>query len=199
MPPTFISPIVNGLVSSGWLDPRAYRDGVHHGLDFHAPIGTPVVAIAGGTVLTAKNEITSVAGRWICIDHGNGWMSRYLHLNQLLVSRGDSVRAGQVIAKSGATGIQNSAAHLHFEVLVRSKNLYPFPVPYTTAAGPPQVDFCGPAWPVPSEPVIPATYAAKVADKAKLLGLPLAAAVGGGIALVAVGIGVLLFFMYRRR
>ena len=85
----------------------------HGGIDISAPMNTDVCATAGGTVTLA--QYSSSAGNYLVIDHGNGWGSRYLHLNKFLVSKGDTVVANQVIAKSGNTGI-GTGAHLHFEI-----------------------------------------------------------------------------------
>ena len=84
----------------------------HKGIDISAPMNTDVHATAGGTVMYTRTS--STAGNYMEIDHGNGWSSRYLHLNSFVVKSGQ-VSANQVIAKSGNTGI-GTGAHLHFEI-----------------------------------------------------------------------------------
>ncbi|MFD1146283.1 peptidoglycan DD-metalloendopeptidase family protein [Saccharothrix hoggarensis] len=76
--------------------------------------GDPVVASAGGTVTRVANEGTTSYGRWIEIDHGSGWRTRYAHLSAQRVSVGQSVRIGQQIGNVGSTG-GSSGPHLHFE------------------------------------------------------------------------------------
>jgi murein DD-endopeptidase MepM/ murein hydrolase activator NlpD/lysophospholipase L1-like esterase/cell wall-associated NlpC family hydrolase len=85
----------------------------HGGIDISAPMNTDVCATAAGTVTLAKFH--KEAGNYMVIDHGNGWGSRYLHLNNFIAKVGDQVAANQVIAKSGNTGI-GTGAHLHFEI-----------------------------------------------------------------------------------
>ena len=85
----------------------------HGGIDISAPMNTDVCATMGGTV--TFYGFHKSAGNYMVIDHGNGYGSRYLHLNKNVVSKGDTVTQGQVIAKSGNTGI-GTGAHLHFEI-----------------------------------------------------------------------------------
>ncbi|GGS50994.1 MULTISPECIES: M23 family metallopeptidase [Actinokineospora] len=76
--------------------------------------GDPVVASAGGRVSRVENTGATSYGRWIEIDHGNGWRSRYAHLSSQRVSVGQSVTRGQTIGNVGSTG-GSSGPHLHFE------------------------------------------------------------------------------------
>ncbi len=75
----------------------------HFGVDIAAPTGTPVVAPAGGEVTLAHPGMF-FSGRTLIIDHGHGLSSSFLHLQQILVSEGESVKQGQQIATVGATG-----------------------------------------------------------------------------------------------
>lgn len=87
----------------------------HKGLDMAAPEGSNVFACKGGKVLgTGENR---VYGKWIQIDHGRGMTSFYAHLSSVGVQRGKTVRAGDLIAKSGSTG-QVTGPHLHFEIRI---------------------------------------------------------------------------------
>jgi len=101
----------------GWrIDPFNGKSTHHEGIDFAAPVGTPILAAAGGVVITADRKPNYLAyGLMIEIDHGNGLMTRYAHASKLHVKPGEVVRRGQHIADVGATG-QATGPHLHFEV-----------------------------------------------------------------------------------
>lgn len=96
-------------------DPFTGRQALHTGLDFPAPVGTPIQAAAGGVVIAA--EYHPAYGQMVDIDHGNELVTRYAHASKLLVRQGDLVKRGQVIAEVGSTG-RSTGPHLHFEVLV---------------------------------------------------------------------------------
>ncbi|UOF92221.1 peptidoglycan DD-metalloendopeptidase family protein [Fodinisporobacter ferrooxydans] len=104
------------VVSSdyGWRTLFGGRD-FHAGIDIAAPIGTKIVAAADGVVLFAGPA--SGYGHWIVILHPDGLMSIYGHMygNELYVSKGQSVKAGQVIAAVGSDG-EATGPHLHFAV-----------------------------------------------------------------------------------
>jgi uncharacterized protein YraI len=74
-----------------------------------------VVAAAGGKITRVANEGSTSYGRWIEIDHGNGYRTRYAHLNSQTVSVGQSVNKGQKIGTLGNTG-GSSGPHLHYEL-----------------------------------------------------------------------------------
>ncbi|PKV90665.1 murein DD-endopeptidase MepM/ murein hydrolase activator NlpD [Amycolatopsis echigonensis] len=76
--------------------------------------GMPVLASAPGTVTRVANEGSTSYGRWIELDHGGGWRTRYAHLSEQEVSVGQSVGQGKEIGKAGATG-GVTGPHLHFE------------------------------------------------------------------------------------
>lgn len=78
--------------------------------------GDVVVASAAGTVKRVENRGSESYGRWIEIDHGGGWATRYAHLSVQSVSVGQSVSQGQKIGNVGSTG-NSSGPHLHFEQL----------------------------------------------------------------------------------
>lgn len=112
-------PVLQGNVGSpfGWrLDPFTGRSALHTGLDFRAESGTPILAAAGGVVVT--QEFHAEYGQMIEIDHGNALISRYAHASKTLVKKGDLIKRGQKIAEVGSTG-RSTGAHLHFEVLVQ--------------------------------------------------------------------------------
>lgn len=102
-------------ISSGY-GPRA--GGFHAGIDYAAPLGTPIYAAADGTVVAAGSA--SGFGQWIVIDHvigGKKVSTVYGHMypSGVLVHTGQPVKAGQHIANVGANG-QATGPHLHFEV-----------------------------------------------------------------------------------
>jgi murein DD-endopeptidase MepM/ murein hydrolase activator NlpD len=103
---------VNGEVIAGF---GTYGKDQHNdGINIKVPIGTPVKAAADGTVVYAGNELRGF-GNLLLIKHANGFMSAYAHNDTLLVKRGDSVRRGQVVARSGDSG-GVSPPQLHFEL-----------------------------------------------------------------------------------
>ncbi|WP_347553188.1 peptidoglycan DD-metalloendopeptidase family protein (plasmid) [Pseudalkalibacillus hwajinpoensis] len=77
-------------------------------------LGDKVVASASGQVVTVRNLGNSSYGKYIVIDHGNGWSTLYAHLNSFSVSSGQSVSQGQKIGTVGGTG-NVTGPHLHFE------------------------------------------------------------------------------------
>lgn len=100
----------------GWrIDPITGQSALHTGLDFPAEVGTPIVAAAGGIVVTAEPH--PAYGQMLEIDHGNNLVTRYAHTSKMLVQVGEVVRRGQKIAEVGTTG-RSTGPHLHFEVLV---------------------------------------------------------------------------------
>ena len=112
------SPPVNGPVGSGFgfrSDPFSGRAALHTGLDFPADIGTPILAAAGGMVVTTETH--PAYGNMVEIDHGNGLITRYAHASKVLVKTGDLVKRGQAVAQVGTSG-RSTGPHLHFEVLV---------------------------------------------------------------------------------
>lgn len=108
----FITP-TNGTITSRF-GVRS-RDN-HKGIDIGAPKGTPIKAAASGTVVHSGNKNDGY-GNYIILSHENGVQTYYAHCSQLLVSKGQSVEQGQVIAKVGSTGI-STGNHLHFEVRI---------------------------------------------------------------------------------
>lgn len=86
----------------------------HKGVDIGGRFGAQIVASLAGKVVTAG--YSSSGGNYIEIDHGNGYVTRYLHCSKLLVSKGQYVKQGEVIGLVGSTGI-STAPHLHFTVV----------------------------------------------------------------------------------
>ncbi|NLE79999.1 MAG: M23 family metallopeptidase [Rhodococcus sp.] len=107
--PTTVQPVSGTLTSS-----FGSRWGAHHGgLDVAAPIGAPVLAAADGQVIDAGPA--SGYGQWVRVQHDDGTVTVYGHVNDYFVSPGQRVEAGQQIATVGNRG-QSNGPHLHFEV-----------------------------------------------------------------------------------
>ena len=113
------NPVLGGSSGSpfGWrLDPFTGKSALHTGLDFQAEPGTPILAAAGGLVVT--QEYHAGYGNMIEVDHGNQLISRYAHARAVFVKKGDLIKRGQKIAEVGSTG-RSTGPHLHYEVLVQ--------------------------------------------------------------------------------
>ena len=123
----FVRPVDGKIISN--FGPRNTTVGSkdHKGIDMRAPIGTPVKTIAGGKVTVAQSGIRGY-GTAVYIDHGiiNGKkvVSIYGHLSKCNVKVGDNVKPGQVVAKSGNTGV-SQAPHLHVTILENGKAVDP--------------------------------------------------------------------------
>jgi len=112
------APVVDGFVGSGFgmrTDPFTGELAMHTGIDFAAPVGTPIYAAAGGVIASAEPH--PEFGNAVTIDHGNGLATLYAHSSRMIVKAGDIVRKGQIIAFVGTTG-RSTGPHLHFEVHV---------------------------------------------------------------------------------
>ncbi|MCB1138705.1 MAG: M23 family metallopeptidase [Leptospiraceae bacterium] len=96
--------------------PKRY---VHKGLDLRGWVGHPVYAMAPAKVVLSREMFFE--GGFVLLDHGNGIKTGYMHLSKLVLKDGQSVKAGQLIAEAGATGMV-TAAHLHVSLWV---NGYP--------------------------------------------------------------------------
>jgi murein DD-endopeptidase MepM/ murein hydrolase activator NlpD len=97
----------------------------HNGVDFGLPVGTPIVAPSMGVV--EKATFTRSTGYYIVVRHSNGLSTVYMHLSKLLVSPGQRVNAGSVIARSGNTGL-STGPHLHYEVRLNGRAVNPLRV-----------------------------------------------------------------------
>lgn len=87
----------------------------HNGIDIGVPLNSSVYAMRAGTVILA--EWNGGYGYQVKIQHSNGVITTYAHNNKLLVKKGETVKKGQVIAKSGSTG-NSTGPHLHVEFIV---------------------------------------------------------------------------------
>ena len=94
----------------------------HTGIDIGASTGTSIKAAAGGTVIFSGWKGT--LGKLVVVSHGNGVQTYYAHCSSLLVSSGQTVSAGQLIAKVGNTG-RSTGPHLHFEIRLNGYAINP--------------------------------------------------------------------------
>lgn len=99
-------------------DPINGRAASHHGIDFSAAWASPVTATAAGTVKFAG--VRQGFGRVVEIDHGNGFMTRYAHLNRITVQQGQRVKLHQKVGELGNSG-RSTGPHVHYEVLFRGQ------------------------------------------------------------------------------
>ncbi|MBP3397904.1 MAG: peptidoglycan DD-metalloendopeptidase family protein [Alphaproteobacteria bacterium] len=107
---------VNSRVTSNYgtrKDPFTGKPKKHRGIDFAGKIGTELMAVAPGRVVSAGERVGY--GTTVEIDHGLGFTTLYAHLSQILVSRGDWVRPGTVIGLAGSSG-RSTGPHLHYEI-----------------------------------------------------------------------------------
>jgi murein DD-endopeptidase MepM/ murein hydrolase activator NlpD len=110
-------PVVRGWISSKYgyrADPVSGKKAFHSGLDFNGRSGSAVVAVASGVVIGSQYH--EGLGNLVEINHGNGYVTRYGHNKKNLVSIGQTVKKGQVIALLGSSG-RATGPHVHFEVL----------------------------------------------------------------------------------
>lgn len=114
----FIWP-VKGRISGVFGSQRVYRGepgSYHSGVDVSTGTsGTPIVAPADGVVILAADKPFTLEGNLLMIDHGMGLNSAFLHLSEISVKPGDTVRQGQVIGRIGATG-RATGPHLHWSM-----------------------------------------------------------------------------------
>jgi len=125
--------------SSGWVKPlKSYTitsafgkrvhpvlgyERMHEGVDMAAPKGTPIYAAKSGKVTVASYQ-KGGAGNYVVINHGDGFTSIYMHMTNYIVSKGQHVKAGQVIGYVGSTGI-STGNHLHFGIAYKGEYVNP--------------------------------------------------------------------------
>ncbi|WP_347302491.1 M23 family metallopeptidase [Croceibacterium sp. TMG7-5b_MA50] len=122
-----VMPVAGARFSSSFgyrRDPFHGTAALHAGLDFAAPMGSPVLAAADGRVTFVGTK--GGYGRTVEVTHGNGMMTRYGHLSGWKAKVGDRVKAGDQVAMLGSTG-RSTGPHLHFEVRVHGRAVNPLP------------------------------------------------------------------------
>ncbi len=120
------SPVNFRYVSSNFnpnrLHPVTGKVKAHNGTDYVAPVGTPIWAAGDGTVLSSSyNQFN---GHYVFIKHSNTYVTKYLHLSERNVKKGQRVRQGQTIGTLGGTG-RVTGPHLHYEFLVNGVHKNP--------------------------------------------------------------------------
>jgi murein DD-endopeptidase MepM/ murein hydrolase activator NlpD len=119
------------MPTAGWLSSAFSRNRIHpilhvarphEGIDVSAPMGTPIIAPAAGTVKRVARE--RGYGLLVEIDHGDGMMTRYAHCSRVSVKAGQRVRRGQEIANVGNSGL-SAGPHLHYEIHVNGRLVDP--------------------------------------------------------------------------
>jgi murein DD-endopeptidase MepM/ murein hydrolase activator NlpD len=117
---TFRQPVQGLMVAKfGSNKDGSFNDGV----DFSVPKGTPVKAAENGVVAYVGNELSGF-GNLVLVRHADGYVTAYAHNDEVMVSRCDVVKRGQVIAKAGTTG-KVTQPQLHFELRKDSKAIDP--------------------------------------------------------------------------
>ena len=109
--PTFRWPVRGKVVTSYGAKTNGKSN---DGINLAVPEGTPVKAAEDGVVAYSGNELKGY-GNLILVRHSNGYVTAYAHASELLVKRGDTIKRGQVIAKSGQSG-EVASPQLHFEI-----------------------------------------------------------------------------------
>jgi murein DD-endopeptidase MepM/ murein hydrolase activator NlpD len=123
-----IEPVHGTNFTSGYgvrSDPFKGRAAMHAGIDLAGPLGTPIYATADGKVERAEWN-NGGYGNLVEISHGRGIETRYGHLTRYIVSAGQQVKRGQLIAYMGSTG-RSTGSHLHYEVRIDGRAINPIP------------------------------------------------------------------------
>lgn len=116
---------IPGLVTSKFgrrTDPLNKRKGFHTGVDIRGRTGQKVMATADGVV--TRSFINGSYGRYIEIQHSNGYTTKFAHLTKRLIKRGDKVVRGQVIGTVGSSG-RSTGPHLHYEICLKNRPVNP--------------------------------------------------------------------------
>lgn len=93
---------------------------LHRGIDIAAPIGTPIVAAASGKVVGAGWH--GGYGNLVKLEHADGSVTYYAHVNRILVTHGQKIKQGEIIAEMGSTG-NSTGSHLHFEIHLQDRTI----------------------------------------------------------------------------
>jgi murein DD-endopeptidase MepM/ murein hydrolase activator NlpD len=120
-------PVERAVFTSGFgtrSDPFGGYTAMHAGIDLAGPVGTPIYAAADGIVDRAG--WANGYGNLVELDHGKSIQTRYGHLSAILVTTGQHVRRGDLIARMGSTG-RSTGSHLHYEVRLDGHAVNPVP------------------------------------------------------------------------
>ena len=113
---------IEGTITSRYGVSSSIRKSTHTGLDISAVTGTDIKVVADGTVISAG--YSGSYGYLVKVDHGNGVETWYAHTSKMYVKKGDTVKAGDVIAAVGSTG-NSTGPHLHLEIRVNGEHVNP--------------------------------------------------------------------------
>jgi murein DD-endopeptidase MepM/ murein hydrolase activator NlpD len=116
---------VSGSISSRFgkrADPVNEKKAIHEGVDIKSERGEHILATGGGKVIKAMKN--GGYGNYVEIDHGNGYVTAYAHMQSYLVKKGDIVKQGQIIGQVGSTG-RSTGPHLHYEIRLNEKPIDP--------------------------------------------------------------------------
>ena len=116
---------VEGIVTSSWgarENPILHKEEFHDGLDIAVTEGTDVAAVKSGVVTEVRRSDTY--GRVLRYRTKDGYEILYAHLSQVLVKKGERVKQGQIVARSGNTGL-STGPHLHYALRRDGKSLNP--------------------------------------------------------------------------
>jgi murein DD-endopeptidase MepM/ murein hydrolase activator NlpD len=105
-------------------DPFSYKPTYHSGVDIAGDQGDPVYVTADGVVITAAYD--DLHGNNVVVDHSNGIRTWYMHMNKIIVAKGDHVTKGQQIGVLGTTG-RSTGPHLHYELKKNGTSIDPKP------------------------------------------------------------------------
>jgi murein DD-endopeptidase MepM/ murein hydrolase activator NlpD len=123
--PLKFDPVITSGFSGRRFHPVLHRYRAHQGVDYRAPTGAPVVAVAAGTVVFAG--VNGGSGRMVHLRHANGFETQYLHLSSIAVRRGARIDQGQLIGRVGSTGLA-TGPHLHYALKRNGVNVNPVTV-----------------------------------------------------------------------
>jgi murein DD-endopeptidase MepM/ murein hydrolase activator NlpD len=132
--PLRFDPVITSGFSRRRFHPVLHRYRAHQGVDYRAPTGAPVVAVAAGTVVFAAYNGGS--GRMVHLRHANGFESQYLHLSAITVRAGARVNQGDLVGRVGATGLA-TGPHLHYALKRNGVNVNPVTVHRSMPPGDP--------------------------------------------------------------
>ncbi len=123
---TWVNPLKAYRVSSKYKSKRKINGSkAHLGIDLAANKGEPIIAASKGIVVIADDStLHENYGKIVVIDHGEGTLSMYLHMDSIGVEKGDTIKLGQALGKVGSTG-QSTGPHLHFEIIVAGRHIDP--------------------------------------------------------------------------
>lgn len=96
---------------------------MHTGVDFSAPMGTPIYATGDGVIKVASKGYSGY-GNQVEVDHGFGYVTKYAHMKKFIVKQGQKVKRGELIGYLGSSGT-STAPHLHYEVIKNGSKVNP--------------------------------------------------------------------------